>query len=143
MPSSYHDESGDEVESGDDGEACAVCCSYIRQRDEEIKKKKSAENGLANETELREASDWVASSLQKKYDALKKVNKEYVSTISEVVEKMFYCKKDEGNSSLKVTKKVYFHTIPKVCQYSYRHLTLLFPKLCGRPFSSKQVPRHH
>ena len=105
MSSSDHDESDDEVESGDDVEACAVCASYIRQRDEEIKKKKTAENGLDKETELREASDRVASNLQKKYDALEKVNKEFISTISEVVEKMFYCEKDEGDSSLKVSKK--------------------------------------
>jgi hypothetical protein len=97
--SSDEDDNDDEQagEENDDEEIhCGACISYRRQRDAKEEERKEAEKERDKEKELREAREKELKTTQTKNNNLEKKNQEYLNALSEVVEKMFYCEKDEG-----------------------------------------------
>jgi hypothetical protein len=100
----YDDEQAGE-ENDDEEIHCGACISYRRQRDAKEEERKEAEKERDKEKELREAREKELKTAQTKNNNLEKKNQEYLNALSEVVEKMFYCEKDEGGSSSVTRKK--------------------------------------
>ena len=108
MSSDYEDSDDGEERSeceGYDKPVCAVCSSFMRQRDDFSNKWKDAEKRLGEEKALRLERDNEISKVKMRKKELEDQNNEYVNAISEVAEKMFYCGKDEGGSSINSAKK--------------------------------------
>jgi pyruvate/2-oxoacid:ferredoxin oxidoreductase beta subunit len=84
---------------------CGACISYRRQRDNFEKEKEESNKKFEREKELREEGEKELKRLTDKVSDLERINKLCIDALSEVVEKMFYCKKDEGGASIKGGKK--------------------------------------
>ena len=91
-------ESDDEIE-------CPTCEGYMRLRDEETQKRKNTEKALGEQKELVEARGTELGKVKNDNDTLTNKINVYKSALSEVLEKMFYCGKDEGSASVRGSKK--------------------------------------
>jgi uncharacterized Zn finger protein (UPF0148 family) len=99
----YDDEQKEQ--QSDDGIECPTCDGYMRLRDEEAKKRKNTEKALGEQTALAEARGTELRKVKEDHDALTNKINVYKSALSEVLEKMFYCGKDEGSASVRGSKK--------------------------------------
>jgi hypothetical protein len=127
----YDDEEPSQT-SNNESLNCGGCISYHRQRDNLEKEKEELNKKYERENELREEGERELKRLKDKVFDVERINKQCIDALSEVVEKMFYCEKDEGGASIKGGKKgtKHFPLTDDACLRLLNNLTILFPRPC-------------